>query len=861
MVSEELTIQLEDPSREQLLAELASLHQDFAALKQEKAELEELLETSQKHCQRRETDLETQGKALRETEERYRFLYDNTPVMLHSIDRHCQLIDVNNYWLKKLGYERQEVLGKKSTEFLTAKSRSYAEDVVLPEFFQTGVCQDIPYQFICKDGKIIDVLLSAFSEWDGSGQIVRSLAVLIDVTDRKQAETAIRESEESYRLLTALSPVGIWRTDILGNCTYANEKLLKLTGLSATEILGTGWAKHVHPEDRERITAIWTNFVEQSCSGHDLEYKIEYKALRRDGSIIWALGEGVPERNPEGEIVGFIGIMVDISERKEMEEALRQKEANHQAILGAVPDLMLRVRRDGTCLESILPKSASAGTFLPIEKHISEVLPPELLQKQLQAIEQTLATGEVQVYEHQIKKFDKVFDEEVRISPLAEEEVLILVCDISLRKQAEREIDRLFSLSPDLLCIANFEGYFLRLNPVWEKILGYTHPELMATPYLEFVHPDDRGRTLAQAEKIAKGATVIEFENRYRCRDGSYRWLLWMAAPFVETGTIYCVAHDITDRKETEIALQQSEQRLNLALSAADAGVWDWNMQTDETSYSNHLSTLFGMSHDAFDGKYETFFSLVYPEDRKAVKQAVRQAIEKGISYDIEFRVVWADGSLHWIGSRGKVFYDETGRPLRMIGVDKDISKRKQAEEALRLAEENYRSIFENALEGIFQSTPEGQYIRVNPAMARIHGYESPEEMITMVKKIDRQIYVHPQTREEFLRLMAERGEVKEFQYQARRADGRIIWLEENTRTVDDCGGNLLYYEGIIQDITQRKQEEQALKRNVEKLIIEIDQQRRQREVAEIMQTDYFQELQAQVDKLRYERSSDEMAD
>jgi PAS domain S-box-containing protein len=559
----------------------------------------------------------------------------------------------------------------------------------------------------------------------------------------------------------------------------------------------------------------------------------------------------VPERNPEGEIVGFIGIMVDISERREMEEDLRQKEANHQAILGAVPDLMMRVRRDGTCLESIPPKSACAGTFLPIEKHISEVLPPKQLQKQLQAIEQTLATGEVQVYEHQIKKFDRVFDEEVRISPLGEEEVLILVCDIAKRKQAEREIDRLFSLSPDLLCIANFEGYFLRLNPVWERVLGYTHAELMATPYLEFVHPEDRARTLAQAEKIAKGATVIEFENRYRCWDGSYRWLLWMAAPFVETGTIYCVAHDITDRKETEIALQQSEQRLNLALSAANAGVWDWNMQTDETSYSSHLSTLFGMSHDAFDGKYETLFSLVYPEDRKAVKQAVRQAIEKGISYEIEFRVVWADGSLHWIGSRGKVFYDEIGRPLRMIGVDKDISKRKQAEEALRLAEENYRSIFENALEGIFQSTPEGQYIRVNPSMASIHGYESPEQMIAMVKKIDQQIYVHPREREEFLGLMAERGEVKEFEYQARRADGRIIWLEQNTRTVVDCAGNLLYYEGIIQDITQRKQEEQALKRNVKKLIVEIDQQRRQREVAEIMQTDYFRELQAQVDKLR----------
>lgn len=668
---------------------------------------------------------------------------------------------------------------------------------------------------------------------------------------QKNLESPIQESEQSYRLLTALSPVGIWRTDVRGNCIYANETLSKLTGLSKTEILGTGWANHVHPEDRGRITAIWENFVKQSCAGQSLEYKIEYKALRPDGSIIWALGEGVPEYSPEGEIVGFIGIMVDISDRKEMEEALRQREANHRAILDAVPDLMLRVRRDGTCLESIMPKSACAGTFIPVEKHLSEVLPPEFLQRQLQAIEKTLTTEEVQVYEHQIRKSDRILDEEVRISPLGEEEVLILVCDISQRKQAQRDLDRFFSLSPDLLCIASFDGYFLRLNPSWEKVLGYTPEELMATPYIEFVHPEDRAKTLAEAEKITRGARVIEFENRYRCRDGSYRWFLWTSAPYLETGANYSIAHDITDRKETEIALQESQQRLNLALTAANAGVWEWNIQTNKTSHSEHLHKLFGLGDEGFGGKYEDFLQLVHPEDRKAFEEAVRDAIEKRHNYDIEFRVVWPDGTFHWISSRGKVLYDKTGQPLRMLGVDKDVSGRKQAEEALRLAEENYRSIFENALGGIFQSTPEGRYLRVNPAMARIHGYESPEEMMARISKIDRQIYVNPSEREAFLRSIAEKGELKGFQYQVQKADGRIIWLEENTRIVRGPRGEFLYYEGIVQDITQRKQEEQALKRKVEKLTIEIDQQRRQREVAEIMQSEHFREIQAEIDKLR----------
>ncbi|NES22604.1 MAG: PAS domain S-box protein, partial [Symploca sp. SIO3E6] len=136
-------------------------------------------------------------EALRKSEERYRSLYEHTPVMLHSIDPMGRLISVSNYWLEKLGYERSEVMGRKSTEFLTEESRRYAIEIMLPKFFQAGSCSDIPYQFICKNGKIIDVLLSGIVEKDKSGQVVRCLAVLVDVTERKQAEEALQQAKEA----------------------------------------------------------------------------------------------------------------------------------------------------------------------------------------------------------------------------------------------------------------------------------------------------------------------------------------------------------------------------------------------------------------------------------------------------------------------------------------------------------------------------------------------------------------------------------------------------------------------------------------------------------------------------------------
>ena len=135
-------------------------------------------------------------QALRESEQRYRNLYLNTPVMLHSIDNDGRIISVSNYWLEHLGYKQSEVIGKKYFEFLTEESLSYAREVVPPHFCETVTCTDIPYQFICKNGKVIDVLLSAIAEKDDSGKMIRSLAVMIDVTQRNQAEAAIKEAKK-----------------------------------------------------------------------------------------------------------------------------------------------------------------------------------------------------------------------------------------------------------------------------------------------------------------------------------------------------------------------------------------------------------------------------------------------------------------------------------------------------------------------------------------------------------------------------------------------------------------------------------------------------------------------------------------
>jgi len=261
--------------------------------------------------------------------------------------------------------------------------------------------------------------------------------------------------------------------------------------------------------------------------------------------------------------------------------------------------------------------------------------------------------------------------------------------------------------------------------------------------------------------------------------------------------------------------IMDSERMLNALINNLHGMVYcclhdmDWTL----VFVGKGSEELTGYSAQDFLGNTQiTLESITHIEDRKRVRAIIDNAVETRQQFVVEFRIFDANGNVRWLIERGCPIYNDSGAVEAIEGFLQDITRRKLSEFAAIEAEERYRSIFENAVEGIYQTSPDGQYLNFNPALAKIYGYESASELRSGITDIDEQLYVEAGKRNEFVKLMTQHGIVKNFEAQVRRRDGEIIWISENAREVRDQNGRLMFYEGTVSDITQRKEHEHELK-------------------------------------------------
>jgi diguanylate cyclase (GGDEF)-like protein/PAS domain S-box-containing protein len=264
---------------------------------------------------------------------------------------------------------------------------------------------------------------------------------------------------------------------------------------------------------------------------------------------------------------------------------------------------------------------------------------------------------------------------------------------------------------------------------------------------------------------------------------------------------------------ETDEGLER-EQMLEMLLSELDGMVYrcrndeHWTMEF----ISEGCLQLTGYRPDELLGNASlSYDSITHPQDRERVRAEVDKALHADETFNLEYRILHADGSVKWVWERGSALPRSAGEPLLIHGFIQDITQRHMHEKALSEAEHRYRSIFENANEGIFQTSANGRYLEVNPALAAIYGYDSPAELISALDNIATQLYVHPGRRNEFIEQFKQNHIVSNFESQVFRKDRSIIWISENAHVVHGADGEILYYEGTVEDITARKNYEKRI--------------------------------------------------
>ena len=338
--------------------------------------------------------------------------------------------------------------------------------------------------------------------------------------------------------------------------------------------------------------------------------------------------------------------------------------------------------------------------------------------------------------------------------------------------------------------------------------------------------PDLGGRTryISFAPAVNSGWTVslgrdkhsiILSESTYYIQVTAVALLLFLSSIlFIVYLRKQVMAQQITEQLQTEKELRVRDQRYKSYIDVTMQLGWTTNDKGEIVEDNPSWRKYTGRGYEEFKGF--GWIEDIHPDDRDHTEKIWKKAVAEKSFYETEYRIRRYDGVYRDYLARGTPLLDENGSVREWVGTCIDITDRKQADEALINSEKKYRNIFENATEGIFQSTTEGRYISVNPEFARIGGYNSPDEMIDTVTDIQKEMYVHQADRTRLLELINKQDIITNFEAEIRRRDNAIIWISMNVRTIRDEGGKVIFLEGSIVDITERKRIEQALRESEE---------------------------------------------
>ena len=703
------------------------------------------------------------------------------------------------------------------------------------------------------------------SQWliNDQGETMGVIGMVADISDRKQAETRLRESEQRYATLAATAPVGIFRTDAVGNYTYVNDRWSQITGFALKAAVGEGWQQALHPDDHSRIVAEWCQSTQENRP-----FRLEYRFQRPDGKVTWVYGQFVAERDEVGTVIGYVGTVTDISDRQRSKEALQKSEAHQRALMSAIPDLIIRMNRAGIYLEFVATPNFHVMGNLPdmVGTHMSANLPFDMAQKRLKFIQLALQTNSIQIYEQDFSIEGRTQFEEVRVVPYGEDEVMVLVRDISDRKQAEFALQQseakskaVLAAIPDLMFRVGSDGVYRSYgipNRDFDMLSQDADPT--GRSMADMLPAELADRQLHYLQKALRTGELQVYEQQVQVGDR----LQDEEVRVIKSGDdeVLFMTRDISDRKQAEAALrcltestasvtgkdffstlvQQLMLTLKVQYVLATKLVGDhlqtlayWKDGNPQPEITFALADAPGCASAIAQGQFHCPKGLQQRFSEYPLVQSLQADSYLGIPItstngqplgclcildnkpmeDIQ----WAEAFLRIFATRAAAELERQQATESLEQLNQELEDRvEQRTSALRNSEATLSAIFNQAAVGMNLATLDGQYVKVNQKLCDILGY-TQEELLTMSF---RDVF-HPDEED---RAQAERqqlyaGAIDSFCIERLylHKDGSAVWVNLSVSLIYKPSGEPNYSIGVVEEIGDRKRAEEALQQSEEK--------------------------------------------
>jgi PAS domain S-box-containing protein len=534
------------------------------------------------------SDRKQTENALRESQILLQTVLDAFPLSVFWKDRQSVYLGCNQLFANTSGIKSPlEAIGKTNFDFSYTEEEALAYLADDQQVMESGLAKlNIEETITLPSGEQRWIQTNKVPLRDLEGNVIGVMGTFQDISDRKQAEKALKESEQSYASLMAAAPVGIFRTDAMGHCTYVNDRWCRISGLTLESAKGDGWRQGLYSEDRQSITDEWYRSVQE-----DRPFSLEYRFQRPDGVLTWVYGQSVVKLDADGIVTGYVGTITDISDRKQAELQL-QKSTDRLALAlnsGAIGCWEWDIQQNifvwddrmfelyGYLEESYshLPYEIWANAVHPDDRNATETL----LQQAVIGIAEYDCEFRV-IHPDRSIHFIKAYGKVKRDSQGNAESMIGVNFDISDRKQAEIKLQssedrfrRVFDSSVVGMLFAHFQGHIIDANDRFLEMLGYTREDFQtgAIDWLAMTPPEYLEKDSACMEYLIEHRQIDPWEKEYYRKDGSRISILIGAALLQGTNNeTICVILDISDRKQAEIQLQTANQELLCATKLKD---------------------------------------------------------------------------------------------------------------------------------------------------------------------------------------------------------------------------------------------------------------------------------------------------